>query len=170
MTEMLGWELEAFLAKVTMLFTDKHITQHGFTKWILDQLKKPMVVIADNKVPTSAGDRAPQMTRQFVTDGRISVSFIIIFYLLFILWLFCQGIFVYHYVLVVVYSFGFLFLPGRLLAATHFARHAFTWKNYASIFVFVFVSFSYWLFSFRCLLFFGFVYVLVVFDFVLNVV
>ena len=49
-TEMLGWELEAFMSKVTMLYVDKHISKHGFTKWILEQLSTPLVVSVDQQV------------------------------------------------------------------------------------------------------------------------
>ena len=43
-TEDIAWELEAFTAKVTMLFTDRGCVNHGFTAWALKQLKVPMLI------------------------------------------------------------------------------------------------------------------------------
>jgi len=37
-------ELEAFMRKITMLFVDGHVTEHGFTAWVLEQMRKPLLI------------------------------------------------------------------------------------------------------------------------------
>ena len=55
--EDLCFQLECFVAKVSMLFLDGGCVRHGFTRWILEKLKKtPVLVYVDGR-PKLVGSR-----------------------------------------------------------------------------------------------------------------
>ena len=56
-TETLWWELEAFMAKIKMLFVDRKCTKTGYTAWALEMLKTPTLVFVGGQ-PLVIGRRA----------------------------------------------------------------------------------------------------------------
>ena len=48
-TETLWWELEAFMAKIKMLFVDRQCTKTGYTAWALEMLKTPTLVFVEGQ-------------------------------------------------------------------------------------------------------------------------
>ena len=48
-SETVHWELEVFINKITMLFADGKCIDVGFTHWVLQQLRKPMLIFVQNR-------------------------------------------------------------------------------------------------------------------------
>ena len=55
-SETVHWELETFINKITMLYVDGKCVEFGFTNWVLQQLRKPMLVFVGHR-PKVFGSR-----------------------------------------------------------------------------------------------------------------